>query len=71
MAQSKKQKQEKALNKLLAEFQGEKESRESLQNQTVSYYVIPPSQNEMRLSREINNLKRAMGLSFQDQESPF
>jgi hypothetical protein len=69
MAQTKKQKQQKALNRLLAELQAEKESRAHLQAQR--YKVVCPSNDELRLSMEINNIKRAMGLNFQDQESPF
>lgn len=67
MAQSKRQKQERALNRLISELQAEKESRASLQNQT--YGLIEPSENEMRISREVFNLNSAMGLS--QEESPF
>ena len=69
MAQSKQQKQQKALTRLLYELQTEKESRASLQCQ--SYGLIEPSENEMRISREIFNLNCAMGLSFQAEECPF
>lgn len=67
MAQTKRQKQEKALNRLLAELQAEKESREGLQCQ--SYGLVEPSENEMRISQEVFNLNCAMGLS--QEESPF
>lgn len=67
MAQIKRQKQEKALNRLLAELQAEKESRASLQSQ--SYGLIEPSENEMRISREVFNLNCAMG--YQAEECPF
>lgn len=60
MAQTKQQKQQTALNKLLQAMQAEKESRQSLQAQ--SYHLIEPSQNELRLSIEISNLKVTMGL---------
>ena len=67
MAQSKRQKQEHALNRLISELQAEKESRANLQNQ--AYGLIEPSENEMRISREVYNLNSAMGLS--QEESPF
>ncbi len=67
MAQSKQQKQQKALTRLLSELQTEKESRASLQTQ--SYGLIEPSENEMRISKEIFNLNCAMG--YQAEESPF
>ena len=67
MAQSKRQRQERALNRLIYELQAEKESRASLQSQT--YGLIEPSENEMRISREVFNLNSAMGLS--QEESPF
>lgn len=69
MAQSKRQKQERAKNRLISELQAEKESRANLQSQ--SYGLIEPSENEMRISREIFNLNCAMGLSFQAEECPF
>ena len=67
MAQSKRQKQERALNRLISELQAEKESRANLQNQT--YGLVEPSENEMRISREVYNLNSAMGLY--QEESPF
>ena len=67
MAQSKRQKQERALNRLISELQEEKESRANLQNQ--AYGLIEPSENEMRISQEVFNLNSAMGLS--QEESPF
>ena len=67
MAQSKRQRQERALNRLVSELQAEKESRASLQNQ--AYGLVEPSENEMRISREVFNLNSAMGLS--QEESPF
>ena len=67
MAQTQQQKRQKALNRLILELQGEKESRANLQNQ--AYGLVEPSENEMRISREIYNLNCAMGLS--KEESPF
>ena len=71
MAQTKRQKREKALMNLESCLQVERESRQALQLQTVSYYLIAPSNEEIRLSQEVNNLKRVMGLDFQNEPNPF
>ena len=71
MPQSKRQKQGKALRNLESRLQVERESRQALQLQTVSYYLIPPSDEELRLAQEVNNIKRVMGLDFQNEPSPF
>ena len=71
MAQSKRQKQQNALNNLLLSLQAERENRARLQSQQFEYTLIPPSEYEFGLMQEYNNLKRVMGLDFQDQPNPF
>ena len=59
MAQTKKQKQEKVLIRLIAEYEKEKEERIKIQDR--NGYILFPSYKESRLLHEINNLKRAIG----------
>jgi hypothetical protein len=67
--QTKRQKQIKALNNLLAQLAVERENRARLQAQ--SYYTVVPTNAEFRLSREVNDLKRKLGAECQTQPSPF
>lgn len=71
MAQTPQQKRQKALASLESRIQLERENRASLQAQTFEYILIPPSDYEFGLLSELNNIKKAMGLSFQDQPNPF
>lgn len=71
MAQSKRQKQQTALNNLLLSLEAERENRARLQYQQFEYTLIPPSEYEFGLYSQINNLKRVMGLDFQNEPNPF
>lgn len=64
----KKQRQIKALNRLRSQLQAEKESRLHLQTQ--SYYLIVPSDNELRLADEIRNIEASLGMCPK-LENPF
>jgi len=67
--QTKRHKQEKALNNLLAQLENERETRMRLQAQV--YYLITPNNTEFRLTMEVNALKCKLGLNCQVSESPF
>lgn len=71
MAQTQQQKRQKALTNLESRIQVERENRANLQSQSFEFVLIPPSDYEFKLIAELNNLKHAMGLSFQDQPNPF
>lgn len=61
MAQTKKQKREKALEKLQNEFKLLSENREKIQS--ISTFSIRPSYTETRLFSEIKSLERKLGIS--------
>lgn len=71
MAQTSQQKRQKALTSLETRIQLERENRASPQAQAFEFILIPPSDYEFGLMAELNNIKKAMGLSFQDQPNPF
>jgi len=67
--QTKQQRQQAALNRLLSQVTKLWDQRNSLQSQ--SYSLIAPCDNELRLAQEVNRLRYNLGLSCQLSPCPF